>query len=215
MIQQEATLVFIIDDHRLVLDGLRMLIESSDALELAGMADNGKEGIQRVADSKADILLLDIEMPHMNGIEVCKTIKIKLPDVKIIALTMLVQPSIISAMKKAGADGFIVKNTGSKELLFAIQQVIQGEEYYSAEVKISLEKGLTIQGTSQQIPQLSRREKEITKLIMESMSTKEIAAQLFISEGTVETHRKNILRKLNVKNSAGLVKMVMENRLLS
>ncbi len=207
--------VYIIDDHRLVLDGLKMLIESSETLHLAGMADNGRKGLEELAQLKVDVLLLDVEMPEMNGIEVCQLVSKRLPTIKVIALTMLIQASIIRAMTKAGASGFIIKNTSSEELVFAISEVYKGENYYSKEVTRSLEKGITLAGTSAQVPRLSRREKEITKLIMDSMNTREIAKELGISIGTVETHRKNILRKLGVKNSVGLVRMVIEHRLLS
>lgn len=206
--------VLTIDDHQLVLDGLKMLIDSSNTLEFLGMAKSGKEGLKMIKELHPDVVLLDIEMPEMNGIEVCKSIKKSNPEIKIIALTMLIQPSVIEAMIKAGAEGFLVKNTSSDELVFAIQEVYSGESYYCKEVKTAIIKGISIKGKSSSIPSLSRREKEIARLIVDSYSTKDIAAKLFISEGTVETHRKNILRKLGVKNVAGLVKMVIEERLL-
>lgn len=206
--------IAIIDDHNLVVDGLKALINNAEQLHCSGTAENGQLGIEMIRQYTPDAVLLDIEMPGMSGIEVCKILKKEFPDLKIIALTMLLQPSVIYAMQQAGVDGFLAKNTSSKELLFAISEVIEGHEYYSEDVKASIKKGLSVKNNKPIIPSLSRREKEIVRLIMDGNSTKEIGKALFIAEGTVETHRSNILNKLKVKNVAELVKVVLEHRLL-
>lgn len=206
--------IVIIDDHQLVIDGLQLLIEKTEGVETTASFTNGLEAIKYIETHEVDVILLDIEMPIINGIEVCKKIKTINPDQKIIALTMLIQPSIIDAMMNAGVNGFLIKNTSAQELIFAIKEVCDGRNYFSQEVKDTMASGLTIKGTKKQIPKLSRREKEITQLILDSFSTKEIASKLFISPGTVETHRKNILNKLGVKNTAGLVKLVIEEKLI-
>ena len=206
--------ILIIDDHKLVLEGLKLLIESTTELDFVGMAESGKVGISMIEESKPDILLLDIEMPEMNGIEVCKHVKASFPSIKVIAITMLVQPSIIQSMRSAGADGFLIKNTSGAELVFAIKEVYEGRSYYSSEVLEKVKKGIIINGNKFPVPKLSKREKEVVSLIMESYNTKEIAKALSISAGTVETHRRNIFRKLGVKNAVGLVKTVMDHRLL-
>ena len=206
--------ILIIDDHKLVLEGLKLLIESTTELDFVGMAESGKVGISMIEESKPDILLLDIEMPEMNGIEVCKHVKASFPSIKVIAITMLVQPSIIQSMRSAGADGFLIKNTSGAELVFAIKEVYEGRSYYSSEVLEKVKKGIIINGNKFPVPKLSKREKEVVSLIMESYKTKEIAKALSISAGTVETHRRNIFRKIGVKNAVGLVKTVMEHRLL-
>ena len=206
--------ILIIDDHQLVLEGLKLLIESTSELDFVGMAESGKVGISMIEETKPDILLLDIEMPEMNGIEVCKHVKASFPSIKVIAITMLVQPSIIQSMRSAGADGFLIKNTSGAELVFAIKEVYEGRSYYSSEVLEKVKKGIIINGNKFPVPKLSKREKEVVSLIMESYNTKEIAKALSISAGTVETHRRNIFRKLGVKNAVGLVKTVMDHRLL-
>lgn len=206
--------ILIIDDHQLVLEGLKLLIESTSELDFVGMAESGKVGISMIEETKPDILLLDIEMPEMNGIEVCKHVKASFPSIKVIAITMLVQPSIIQSMRSAGADGFLIKNTSGAELVFAIKEVYEGRSYYSSEVLEKVKKGIIINGNKFPVPKLSKREKEVVSLIMESYNTKEIAKALSISAGTVETHRRNLFRKLGVKNAVGLVKTVMDHRLL-
>jgi len=206
--------VLILDDHQLVLDGVKLMLQSSSEIECLATFQNASEVLTFLEDNHIDIVISDIEMPNMSGIEFCSKLKAKYPYIKLLALTMLVHHSVIKRMISAGADGFLIKNSGVEELLFAISEVYKGRNYYSKEVQQKIESGLVRKGSSRKIPSLSKREKDIVRLIMDQKSTNDIAAELFISAGTVETHRRNIMNKLGTKNAAGLVKFVIENRLL-
>ena len=156
-------------------------------------------------------------MPVMDGVETCKKLKKMHPLVKILALTMYDEGAMISKMVKSGAMGYILKNTGKEKLIEAIKTVYEGATYFSDRVKETLITSMTTgkkTTNSYFIPNLTRREKEIIELIVYEYTTNEIAEKLFISEKTVETHRKNLLQKLNVRNTAGLVRIVFEKGLL-
>ena len=205
--------VFLIDDHQIVLDGLKLMLDYSPKINCIGIATSGPNAIAVLHHITPDVILLDIEMPDLNGIETCKRIKKKYPSIKIIALTMLIERSIIQNMLEAGAEGFLIKNASQDEVVKAIHLVNGGSTYYSEEVrKIIHSKVKSKSGKT--LPKLSRRETEILRLIIQENTTQEIASQLFISPGTVETHRKNIMRKFQAKNVVGVVKIALENNLV-
>lgn len=205
--------VFLIDDHQIVLDGLKLMLDYSPKINCIGIATSGPNAIAVLHHIIPDVILLDIEMPDLNGIETCKRIKKKYPSIKIIALTMLIERSIIQNMLEAGAEGFLIKNASQDEVVKAIHLVNGGSTYYSEEVrKIIHSKVKSKSGKT--LPKLSRRETEILRLIIQENTTQEIASQLFISPGTVETHRKNIMRKFQAKNVVGVVKIALENNLV-
>ena len=205
--------LIVVDDHNLVLDGVKLMLNNVEGIECKSAFTNARDALAYLEKEKIDIIISDIEMPELSGIEFCKQAKLSFPTVRLIALTMLVQHSVIQNMIEAGADGFLIKNSGADELVFAIKEVYEGRNYYSKEVLEKIKSGLVREGTSRKIPKLSKREKDIVRLIMDQKSTNEIAEQLFISPGTVETHRRNIMNKLGTKNAAGLVRFVIENRL--
>ncbi len=207
----------LVDDHQIIIDGLKTLLEGETDIGKILEAQNGESTLNILKDNKVDLILLDINLPDKSGFEICKIIKGDYPDIKIIALTMHDAAAYISKMIKSGVDGYILKNTGKEELLQAIRTVMEGERYFSKEVTDALIAGTPKSRkprTSDFIQKLTRREKEVLQLIVEELTTDEIAGKLFISATTVISHRKSLLRKLNAKNTAGLVKAAFEFGLL-
>lgn len=208
--------VLIIDDHQIVIEGLSLLLDSIPGVVVLGSANSGKEALDFLNNHSVELVLIDIYMPEMNGIETCERINKLYPGIKVLALTTANETSLIRKMFSAGATGYLMKNTNKEELTQAIQSVMQGESFFGAEVSKQILS--EVQGHSQSsqtfIPKLSRREKQILKMIIDEQTTAEIAEQLFISFGTVETHRRNIMSKLGARNTAGMVRIAMENNLL-
>lgn len=205
--------LIICDDHQLVIDGLSSLIDGVDGLSVASTANNGKEAIEQVSILKVDLILMDIDMPEMDGIEATKMLKKDHPDVKVLILTMHDEKSIIQMLMDIGADGYILKNASQQELLAGIQTVLNGKHHFSPEVTMALlreepEAGAELRSL------LTEREIEILKLIAEGLSNKEIGEKLFISHRTVDTHRTNLMRKLEVSNIAGLIRFAIKHSLV-
>ena len=210
--------LLIADDHKMLRDGINAMIANSNEIEIVGEASNGIEVLKLLEVIEADVLLLDINMPHMDGVETCKRVNKLYPFVNILALTMYNEGAMISKIVKQGAKGYILKNTGKEKLVEAIKAVYNGQNFFSDQVKDTLIMSMSPDKKSNSggfIPKLTKREKEIINLIVNEFTTSEIAEKLFISEKTVETHRKNLLQKLNVRNTAGLVRMAIEKNLLS
>lgn len=211
--------LLVVDDHQVLIDGIMALLEKAEGIRIMHQALNGKGALELLEKHhlEIDLILLDINMPDMNGFEVCQEIKKRFPNKKVLSLTMHSEAGFITKMVKAGADGYVLKNAGKDELVTAIQSIQQGEKYFSKAVTNSLLEGMQAKkpSRSQYIPKITRREKEILRLIIDECSTDEIAAKLFISDTTVISHRKSLLRKLNVKNTAGLVRVTYEFNLLA
>ena len=206
----------ITDDHQIVIEGLRHILEAEDRFEVVHSCSSGGGLIASLLQSPVDVVLLDIDMPGMNGIQVCKKLATDFPDIRVIGLSMLKEPSIIRKMLEAGAKGYLLKNTARDELFQCIDTVYDGRTYYAAEVAQSIMNDLSgvATETSTSFPRLSRREKEIIKLIADEMTTQEVADRLGIAFGTVETHRRNIMHKLGARNVVGMVRIALENGLL-
>lgn len=194
------------DDHLLFLDGLGALFADEIDITITGKATNGREVLRLLKEHETDLVLLDVNMPVLDGLETTVQAKALYPDLKILILTMYNTHEFISNLVKAGADGYILKNTGKEELLKAVRQVVRGENYFSTAVTTTLVSGIrSTNKTEEEVP-LSKREIEVLKLISQEFTTHEIADKLFLSAHTIDTHRKNLLSKLNVKNTAGLVR---------
>ena len=203
----------IADDHQMFIDGIKALIKNEKEIEVIGQALNGKALLLMLDAILPDIVLMDINMSEMDGIEATRTITQKYPMVKVIMLSMHSTKEFVAGLIEAGASGYILKNTGKKELVDAIQQVSKGKSYYSEEImKLMMDsfKNPASKIQNPELQQLTEREKDVLKLIAAEFSTKEIADKLFISPNTVETHRKNLLSKLKAKNLAGLVKYAVQ-----
>lgn len=206
--------LLLVDDHRLITDGLYRILDDEPMIGSIFIAHNGLEAVDAVTNNIIDCVIMDINMPELNGIDAAKRIKEKDPSVKIIAVSMLSDPAIVNKMLKAGASGFIHKDTGKSELLLAVRKVMEGERYISSEISDNLIAYLTNSDITENEKHLTPREMEIVRYIAEGMTNREIAEKLFLSVATVHTHRKNILAKLHLKNTAALVKYAAENKLL-
>jgi DNA-binding NarL/FixJ family response regulator len=202
----------IVEDHPIVINSLTNLISSSDLKLECHHVTHAHDGLAWLNGNKAAIVLLDINLPDMSGIEFCFIAKSRHADIKILAITSIEQRHVVDQMLEAGADGFILKSSDTSEILDAITHVINGKKYISKSV-VELLKG-KLQNSSE-LPVLTRREVEVLKLIADGLTNQEIADKLFISSWTVDSHRKNLLLKFNAKNTAILVKTAVTSGIIS
>ena len=208
--------LLIADDHQLFIDGLTKILENEKIIGEIFAVNNGKEVSETISLQSIDCIIMDINMPVMNGLETTKQVKLSNPEIKTIVVSMQCDVSIVSKMLKAGADGFINKDTGKDELLTAINKVMGNEKYISPAISRNLFSFFSEKKniSSENEKQLTARELEIIKLIADGLTNQEIAAKLFLSTMTVDTHRKNMIAKLQLKNTASLVKYAFEHKLL-
>jgi len=209
--------IVIADDHHILLDGLKAMLEKHQDIHVSGVFDNGQDLLDEMQKLNPDIALVDINMPGMLGPELTQKIKELNPSVRVITLSMYDDAGHIMEMIEAGVSGYLLKNVNDKELVDAINQVMAGKMYFSSEVSQKLTTLVMHQQRKLEQPvkpKLTERELEILKLISNEHSNAEIAELLFISERTVETHRKNMLRKTNNKTIVGLLKYAIEQQLL-
>jgi DNA-binding NarL/FixJ family response regulator len=202
--------VFIVDDHPLVQEGIRSLLLQERDIELCGYAMTAASCLGFFVNNTADVILMDIELPDMNGIDLCREIKAKYPGIMVLGLSTFSQGTYITKMMENGASGYVLKNSDRKELMEAIRLVNKGKTYLSFDAGQALRKTSSVA----QVPVITRREKEILVMIAEGFTNPEIAEKLFVSSSTVDSHRKNLLAKLNVKNTASLVKFAMDHHLI-
>ncbi|MFT6828862.1 MAG: DNA-binding NarL/FixJ family response regulator [Roseivirga sp.] len=206
--------VFLVDDHQMVLDGISSILEDVENIKVAGTALNGEHALRALGVEGVDVLLLDINMPEMDGIEVVRQMDKQGIHVNTLILTMHNNPQFTKQLIELGVEGCILKNSGKKELVYAINEVNEGRRYYGEDVTGTLFDSLEKTKKAVNEVLLTKREVEIIKLIATEFTTNEIAEKLMISSFTVDTHRKNIVNKLGVKNIAGLVKFAFENQLI-
>jgi len=208
--------LLIADDHQLITDGLSKILEEQETIGVIHTANNGREAVDKALAENIDCVIMDINMPVLNGLEATKLIKHEKPYVKVIVVSMLSDATIVSKMLKAGADAFVNKDTGKTELLKALNKVMQGEKYISPDISTNLFTHLTDRNvsTTEAEKHLTAREVEIIRLIADGFTNLEIADKLFLSVVTIDTHRKNMLAKLKVKNTASLVKYAADHKLL-
>ena len=208
--------VQIIDDHQLIIDGLMTMLGGIEDIEVIDSARNGKEALAMIEKQEADVVLLDINLPDTNGLDLCQEIRKKGVESKILALTMVRELSLIKIMLRNGANGYLLKNSSQQSVVEAIRKAYTGEQVFSQDVQQIMLDDLVGKKSQPKslFPKLSRREKEIVQLILDEKTTQEIADQLFIGFGTVETHRRNIMNKLGARNTAGMVRTVLEYGLL-
>ena len=199
--------VFIVDDHYMVIEGIRSLLQDEKKIEWTGHAMNADSCLAFLKQQQPDVIFMDINIPGGSGIDLCKEVKAKYPSVFIVGLSTFNQQSFIQKMMDNGASGYVLKNATQEELMEAIETVMKGKTYMSDEVAQVLRKQDT------EIV-LTRREKEVLELIAEGMTNNEIAGKLFISPSTVDTHRKNLLAKLEAKNTASLVRIATQLQLI-
>jgi DNA-binding NarL/FixJ family response regulator len=204
-----ATRVFIVDDHYMVIEGIRSLLQNEKTIEFVGHAMNAASCLSFLQMQQPDVLLMDINLPDKSGIDLCKEVKDKYPFIFILGLSTFNQQSFIQKMIANGASGYVLKNATKEELMVGIRTVMKGKLYLSDEAAQSLQKK-----KNDNIPVLTRREKEVLVLIAEGMTNNEIAKKLFVSSTTVDTHRKNLLAKFDAKNTALLIRSASQMQLI-
>jgi DNA-binding NarL/FixJ family response regulator len=205
--------IAITDDHTIIIEGIKTMLKSNKDIEVLQSFENLKDTFENL-NSAVKVLLLDINLPDGNGINACKELLEKHPELKIIALTNFEDTVFIKQIIKNGAMGYLLKNTDKKELTDAIKSVIVGNRYLPKKISDALlNDAIGIQNPNYFIPKLTIREKEILTLIIQEFTTEEIATKIFLSAKTVESHRSNLIQKLGVKNTAGLVRVAFEKGL--
>jgi len=210
--QDNRIKIAFVDDHPLITQGLKTLLEKDNQLNIVGLFENGASFLDFIASGELDIVLLDIGLPDINGMELCKQIKTVNPAIVILLLSNHTERSIVLQTMQNGANGYLLKNTSLPQLKEAIFKALDGQIVYSDEVRIILSQ--PSQKQLQGIPKLTKRETEILHLIAEGKTSGQIAAQLFLSVLTVDTHRKNLMQKLEVKNAAELIRAAVQHQLL-
>ncbi len=205
--------VLLVDDHQIIIDGLQSLLISEVGIRVISNANNGREALELLRVLDVDVVLMDIDMPVMNGLDTAKIVKEKYSNTKVIILSMHSEKAMVKDLIELGVDGYLLKNTSKDELIGAIKKVSEGGRYFSTDVTLSLlEKENTnkLNITNSGI-KLTVREIEIIKLIAEGYTNKEIGDQLFISHRTVDTHRTNLMKKIEVNNVAGIISYAIKN----
>ncbi len=203
--------IFIVDDHQMVIDGINLMLEGRPEFVVAGESTKPAEAIELLKTIAVDILITDVGMPGMSGVELSRIVKSSFPGIKILALSMFGESQVIGEMIDAGVSGYILKNSGKKELIEALSKIAEGQNYFGQEITLQLMKSFK---RSQEELKLTDREIEIIRMIEKDMTTKDIAETLFISERTVETHRKNILHKTNTQTVVGLLKYAYDRKII-
>lgn len=213
--------LMIVDDHQLFRSGLISLMNSFQDIEVLGEAGNGQELLNLLEEKQPDVILMDLNMPTMDGIEATKAVKAKYPDIKIVILTMQDEDKFIIHLIDQGANGYLLKNAHPEEMVHAIRTVVEQDQYFNQMTSQVLLNSLRDGRKKNQKPnfsnqlELTRREREVLQLICEGLSNAEISEKLFISIRTVEGHRSNLLNKTDTRNSAGLVAYAIRNNLVN
>ncbi len=210
------TRILIVDDHPLVRDGIQTMLRDETSIQIAGASKTAAEALAFLGAEEPDIILLDISLPDMNGLELCEKIRKTHKRVKIIGLTSTNEAGIITGLLQRGGNGYLLKNMERAELLNAIQTVLNGKVYLSeaANDKV-LEQFQNVKGAQDDIPLLTRREREILQLLSDGLNGPQIAEKLFLSPLTIETHRKNLLRKFHANSVQLLLKTARDHKLVS
>ncbi|RZL68835.1 MAG: response regulator transcription factor [Pedobacter sp.] len=202
--------IFIADDHQLLIDGLTSFFKELDGFEVIGHANDGLVLLQEMATKVPDIILLDLNMPKMDGMATLKNIKANYPNIKVIIISNYHQSQLIKETKALGANGYVLKNGSKSDLLSAIETVNSGKMYFPEEEEKTNNNSVFADEFMKK-HQLTKREVEIIRLVCQELNSKEIAEKLFIAEFTVNTHRRNILSKLGMKNTPALINFAKQN----
>lgn len=197
--------IVIADDHQALIDGIKLLLEYELDIEVVGEANDGIELLEIVKKKKPTLVLIDVRMPKCDGICATKAILTQFQETKVIAFSMFDQPEVVQQMKLAGAHGYVLKNSPLKKLLEAIRSVAKGNTYFDDEISFH-------DSNTKESIALSKREKEVLHLIGEGKTSQEIATVLFISKTTVDSHRKNIIQKINVHGKTDLIRFAIERK---
>lgn len=204
----------IADDHPIIIDGIKTLLKHDQEIGLVKEVNNGIELVEFLEKHVVDVVLLDINMPEMNGIDACRIIKNKYPDIRVLVFSQYNDKRFVKRLLKCGAKGYLLKNSGASEIIKAVKMVNSGGMYLSKDLPDIFGDRKSNTQSNNLFPDISARELDVLKLICNELNTQEIAESLFISPHTVETHRANLLLKVGVKNTAGLVKWAVENEII-
>jgi two-component system nitrate/nitrite response regulator NarL len=206
----------VVDDHPVVRRGISLCLSRQPQLEIVGEAGNGREAIQKARELKPDLMLMDIDMPQMNGLAVAELLHRELPATRVLILSMHSNTEYVIRIIQSGARGFVLKEAPTEELVRAIEMVNAGEAYFSPDVaRVALNKFVQGAVAGSETPALTSREREVLMLIADGLSNKEIACQLNVGVRTVETHRERIMRKLDIHSVAGLTKYAISTGLVT
>ncbi len=210
--------VLLVDDHKIVRDGIKLMLEPQAGIDVVAEAEDGNQVKKVLEDTAVDVIVMDINMPGMNGIKTTKMVKEQHPDIKVLALTMSSDDSHIRQMVQAGASGYIMKSAGRDELTTAIHDVMGGKHYFSDQATQSIMMDLVKNKGKSSAPDpihITDRELEVLQMIVKEHTNQEIAEKLYISPRTVDAHRRNLLQKTGARNTAGLVKYAFQNGLVN
>ena len=215
--------LLVVDDHKMIINGIRSMLQDVPDIEVVAEASDGDQVLNAIEQQQGvDVILMDIKMPGMNGIDATQAVVKRYPQTRVLALTMFDDDDYITSMLQAGATGYILKNTGRDELVEAIRRVSLGQPYFSKEVTSAVmskymarrDAGGNSRASTLPPIELTNREIEILKLIALEMTNQEIADKLFISPRTVHSHRRNLMQKIGVKNTAGLVRYAIGHQMI-
>lgn len=211
--------IFLVDDHIIVRDGLRAMLTPEPGLSIVGEASNGQELLDKLPTTPADVVLLDANMPVLDGLATTQRLQAEYPHIRVLILSMLAHERYVGQLFDAGAAGYVLKSADKAEIIIGIQTVLAGRQFLCSDLGLSmLRKVLSLDVEAAEAPpvsKLSRRESEVLNLLSEGLTTSEIAERLFTSKRTIETHRQNILEKTQTKNTAALIKLAVTQGLLS
>lgn len=200
--------VFLVEDHPLVIEGIKSLLAEDAGIQCTGICSTGNDLLQLLKTQQPDVILMDMNLPDTNGIDLCKLVKASYPKVFVVALTINNQPGIINKMIEIGASGYVLKDAAKHEIIDAVKSVMNGQIFYSHSAASAMRK------PDNSLPSLTRREKEILELIADGMTNQQIADKIFVTTTTVDSHRKNMLTKFGVKNTAALIKLAITEKLI-
>lgn len=211
---------FLVDDHEMILDSLKLLLNLSDEIAIVGTEVDSRKVVERLKDEDVDVLVTDYRMPYIDGLQLTRQIKEQFPNISVLVLTVNEEAADIQDAYQSGALGYMMKKASRKELEEAIKTVAKGEKFFSREAmeammspKVRNEESNAMM--RKKVEGLTKREVEIVQLLAQEMSSAEIAKQLFITAGTVESHRHNILRKLDVKSTIGVIKFALKSGIIN
>lgn len=214
--------IIIADDHQLVLQGISAMVNELPDFEIIATANDGKDALNKVKLLQPDLILLDIEMPRMNGLEAGRLIKKEFPSIRVLFLSMYLEKSLIKKVVEIGADGYIIKSADKEEFCLGLKKIMEGKKYFCSDISEAMANGgnasVLSKGNlinSEQIAHLTERERDVLRLVAEGMSNKEIGKELFISHRTVDSHRTNLMKKLDIHSMAELIRFAYQNGIVA
>lgn len=205
----EETKIYIVDDHQLIVDGVKLMLSDTNC-KVVGESNSAMKAMNEIPKLRPTLVICDISMPEMTGIELVRRLKQQNPSLKVMVLSMFDNPALLNDLMRSNIDGFVLKNKGKDELVYAIEQIARGQVYFSPEIMQHLLNFRKSSGMSR----LTLREIEVIKLLDEGLSSSQMAEKLNISENTIETHRRNILRKTNTHSATELLRYARDNKLI-